>query len=168
MIRPPGEIHLPLRGRQRWSLRLLARTTGEPKSAPNIGEREPALQPPSRSCRDGQSSKVRYRDLIVPPWMYWMTMLVLAQRGLHGGQTDPSLVPSMFAPESTPAHAISHLASFALVITTAIFVVVASLLIYALVRFRRRANDDGIEPAQVYGSGPVEAAWTTVPFLIVL
>src|SRR5262249_50488054 len=42
------------------------------------------------------------------------------------------------------------------------------LLAYVVVRYRRRANDDGMEPAQVYGSGPVEAAWTTVPFLIVL
>ena len=42
------------------------------------------------------------------------------------------------------------------------------LLVYAVVRFRRRANDDGTEPAQIYGSGPVEAAWTIVPFLIVV
>jgi cytochrome c oxidase subunit 2 len=42
------------------------------------------------------------------------------------------------------------------------------LLLYAVVRFRRRANDDGTEPAQIYGSGPVETAWTTVPFLIVV
>ena len=82
--------------------------------------------------------------------------------------TDPKLVPSIFAPESAPAHAISNLAVFVLTITGAIFVVVTGLLLYAVVRFRRRANDDGTEPAQIYGSGPVEAAWTTVPFLIVL
>jgi cytochrome c oxidase subunit 2 len=83
-------------------------------------------------------------------------------------QTDPALIPNIFIPESSPAHAISHLAVFVLAITGAIFTVVGGLLVYALVRFRRRANDDGTEPAQVYGSGPVEAAWTTVPFLIVL
>jgi cytochrome c oxidase subunit 2 len=54
-----------------------------------------------------------------------------------------------------------------LAITGAIFLVVAGLLAYAIIRFRRHANDDGTEPAQIYGSGPVEAAWTTVPFLIV-
>jgi len=74
----------------------------------------------------------------------------------------------MFAPESAPAHAISHIAGFVVVITGTIFVVVGGLLLYAVVRFRRRASDDGTEPAQVYGSGPVETAWTTVPFLIVL
>jgi cytochrome c oxidase subunit 2 len=87
---------------------------------------------------------------------------------LAAEKTDPALVPSIFSPESAPAHAISHLAGFVLVITAAIFVVVAGLLVYVVVRFRRRANDDGTEPAQIYGSGPVETAWTTVPFLIVV
>ena len=48
---------------------------------------------------------------------------------------------------------------YLLVITGAIFVVVTGLLMYAVVRFRRRDNDDGTEPAQIYGSGPVEAVW---------
>ncbi len=102
-------------------------------------------------------------------WIHWLLTFILIQQGvLAAERTDRALLPSIFAPESAPAHAISHLAGFVLVITAAIFVVVAGLLLYALVRFRRRANDDGVEPAQVYGSGPVETAWTTVPFLIVL
>jgi cytochrome c oxidase subunit 2 len=101
--------------------------------------------------------------------IYWLATFMVMPRGVWAAEkTDPTLVPSIFAPESTPAHAISHLAGFVLVITGAIFAVVAGLLLYAVVRFRRRANDDGTEPAQVYGSGPIEAAWTTVPFLIVL
>jgi cytochrome c oxidase subunit 2 len=101
--------------------------------------------------------------------VYWLAIMFLIQQGvLAAEKTDPTQVPSIFAPESTPAHAITHLAGFVLWITGAIFVVVAGLLLYAVVRFRRRANDDGTEPAQIYGSGPVEAAWTTVPFLIVL
>ena len=82
-------------------------------------------------------------------------------------RVDPSLIPNMFAPESRPAHSISQLASLVLAITGVMFVLVAGLLIYVIVRYRRRPNDDGMEPAQVYGSGPVEAAWTTVPILIV-
>ena len=98
-----------------------------------------------------------------------MLTSILAQQVFGvGGITDPSLVPSVFAPESAPAHSISHLAGFVLAITAGIFVVVATLLAYAVVRFRRRAQDDGTEPAQIYGSGPVEVAWTTVPFLIVV
>ena len=98
-----------------------------------------------------------------------MLTSILAQQVFGGGgNIDPALVPSVFAPESAPAHSISHLAGFVLAITAGIFVLVASLLAYAVVRFRRRADDDGTEPAQIYGSGPVEAAWTTVPFLIVV
>ena len=99
----------------------------------------------------------------------WTTILFLVAPVLYGAErVDPSLVPNIFVPESTPAHSILHLAGFVLAITGAIFVVVGGLLVYVVVRFRRRANDDGTEPAQVYGSGPVEAAWTIVPFLIVL
>src|SRR5262249_14434054 len=96
--------------------------------------------------------------------LYFLFVFFLMGQGVSAAeQTDPALVPSIFTPESTPAHAISHLAGFVLVITGVIFLIVGGLLVYALVRFRRRANDDGMEPAQVYGSGPVEAAWTTVP-----
>jgi cytochrome c oxidase subunit 2 len=55
-----------------------------------------------------------------------------------------------------------------LAITAVIFVVVISLLIYAVVRFKKRSYDDGREPAQVYGSNQVEIAWTVVPILIVV
>ncbi len=106
---------------------------------------------------------------MIPPWMFWMAMLLLTAPVLYGAErVDPVLVPSIFAPESTPAHSISHLAGFVLAITGGMFVLVAGLLTYVVVRYRRRRNDDGMEPAQVYGSGPVEAAWTTVPFLIVV
>jgi cytochrome c oxidase subunit II len=97
-----------------------------------------------------------------------MLSSILAQKILGaGGKIDHTLVPSIFAPESTPAHSIMRLSVLVLAIAGIIFVVVTSLLAYAVVRFRRRPNDDGTEPAQIYGSGPVEAAWTTVPILIV-
>jgi cytochrome c oxidase subunit 2 len=55
-----------------------------------------------------------------------------------------------------------------LAITGLIFLIVASLLVYSAVRFRRRKDDDGREPAQVYGSNQLELAWTVVPVLIVV
>jgi cytochrome c oxidase subunit 2 len=45
---------------------------------------------------------------------------------------------------------------FVLAVTAGIFVVVFGLLVYAVVRFRRRRDDDGPEPPQVYGSYEVE------------
>ena len=74
---------------------------------------------------------------------------------------------TIFAPASTPAEAIAGLSLLVLGTTAAIFVVVAGLLLYTLVRFRR-TRDDGPEPAQVYGSNQVELAWTVVPMLIVV
>ena len=53
-------------------------------------------------------------------------------------------------------------------VTAVIFVVVFSLLVYAVVRFRNRTDDDNREPPQVYGSNQVELAWTVIPVLIVV
>jgi cytochrome c oxidase subunit 2 len=113
-----------------------------------------------------------HKDLLsrvfAPLRMLLAAMLSLAPHVLRAAeQVDRSLIPNIFAPESVPAHSISHIAFFVLTITGTMFLLVGGLLAYAIIRFRRRANDDGIEPAQIYGSGPVEAAWTIVPFLIV-
>ena len=75
---------------------------------------------------------------------------------------------SIFAPASTPADAIHHLSLFVLTICAAIFLVVAALLLYSLVKFRRTSDDDNREPAQIYGSNQVELAWTVIPMLIVV
>ena len=75
---------------------------------------------------------------------------------------------NIFAPETTPARSIFDLSMFVLAITAIIFVVVGSLLVYSIVKFRGRAADDGREPAQVYGSTQIELAWTVIPILIVV
>ncbi len=81
----------------------------------------------------------------------------------------PSLSPTnIFAPVSTPAQSILDLSLFVLEVTAAIFLVVFSLLTYAVVKFRKRRTTDGREPAQVYGSSQLELAWTVVPVLIVV
>jgi cytochrome c oxidase subunit 2 len=74
---------------------------------------------------------------------------------------------SIFAPVSTPAHAIADLSVLVLAVTAAIFIVVCGLLVYTLVKFRRTQDSAG-EPPQVYGSNQVELAWTVVPTLIVV
>lgn len=91
-----------------------------------------------------------------------MTELVALTRAL------PSSSPSIFSPASTPADQIYRLALFVLSITGGIFVVVAGLLAYAVVKYRRGSSDDGREPVQIYGSNQVEIAWTVIPFLIVV
>jgi cytochrome c oxidase subunit 2 len=75
---------------------------------------------------------------------------------------------SIFAPLSTPAQSIFELSIFVLAIAAAIFVVMTALLVYSVVRYRRRRDDDGREPAQVYGSLAIGLAWTIPPVIIVL
>jgi cytochrome c oxidase subunit 2 len=82
--------------------------------------------------------------------------------------SSPLSPTNIFAPMSTPAQSIFDLSRFVLVVTAAIFVVVFSLLAYAVVKFRKRRASDGREPAQVYGSTQVEIAWTVIPILIVV
>lgn len=82
---------------------------------------------------------------------------------------DGTVSPTnIFAPASTPAHSIFGLSLFVLAVTAGIFVIVFSLLTYCVVRFRKRTEDDGREPPQVYGSTQVELAWTVIPVLIVV
>ena len=74
---------------------------------------------------------------------------------------------NIFAPASTPANTIFGLSMFVLTVVAVIFVVVAGLLVYCIVKFRGRASEAGREPAQVYGSTQIELAWTVIPILIV-
>jgi cytochrome c oxidase subunit 2 len=88
---------------------------------------------------------------------------------------------SIFDPVSPPAESIRSLSVLVLAITGFIFVVVEGILIYAIVRFRRRSaagtslppgrtGESAMretEPPQVYGSKPIEIAWTAAPALIV-
>ncbi len=77
---------------------------------------------------------------------------------------------SIFAPAGTPAHSIFNLSMLVLGITASIFLVVAGLLLYAIVRYRHRAGDANAaqEPPQIYGSNQIELAWTVIPILIVV
>jgi len=77
-------------------------------------------------------------------------------------------IANIFDPVSTPAESIRDAAYFVLWITGGIFVVVAGLITYAVIRFRQRDGDDKSEPPQVYGSSHIELAWTVLPILITL
>jgi cytochrome c oxidase subunit 2 len=74
---------------------------------------------------------------------------------------------SIFDPASPPAESIRGLALLVFAITGVIFLVVEGILLYTIWRFRRRGTDGTREPPQVYGSKPIEIAWTAAPALIV-
>ncbi len=94
---------------------------------------------------------------------------ILLAAGLCDAAARPdNSVPSIFDPRSTPAESIYHLSHFVLAITGLIFLVVFTLLTYAVIKFRRSPADNKREPAQVYGSTQIELAWTIIPILIVV
>jgi cytochrome c oxidase subunit 2 len=94
------------------------------------------------------------------------TAIAMAERSVAAGPA--TALTSIFAPESTPARSIFDLSMFVLAITGTIFIVVAALLIYTIVKFRATAAKANTEPAQVYGSTQIELAWTIIPTLIVV
>ncbi len=90
-----------------------------------------------------------------------------ATSSINAGNMDrPVHLSNIFDPVSTPAQAILELSWLVLWICAGIFVIVSGLLVYTIIRFRRRRADDD-EPPQVYGSNQIELAWTVIPLLTV-
>ena len=97
------------------------------------------------------------------------TLLLGAQRVFTTALQAADTVSSIFAPVSTPAAKEAELAKMVLVLSAVVFVVVAGLIAYSVVRFRAPGGGkQGSEPPQVYGSAQVEAAWTAVPLIIII
>ena len=99
-----------------------------------------------------------------------LLLLSSAGHAAWGVPTDTVVhqTPSIYETHSGPARMIEHLSFFVLEITAAIFIVVASLLVYVIVRYRQRDPNDDSEPPQIYGSTQIEFAWTVIPILIVV
>ncbi|MEO8207181.1 MAG: cytochrome c oxidase subunit II, partial [Chthoniobacterales bacterium] len=77
-------------------------------------------------------------------------------------------IANIFDPLSTPAVQISHIAILVLAICAGIFLIVSGILVYTIIKFRIRPDDNGREPPQVYGGTQIELAWTVLPILITL
>lgn len=82
---------------------------------------------------------------------------------------SPARDVSIFQPASPAAESIVSLSVLVFAVTGLIFLVVEGVLLYSIVRFRqgRAAQDNETEPPQVYGSHPIEIAWTVAPGVIV-
>jgi cytochrome c oxidase subunit 2 len=89
---------------------------------------------------------------------------------LAAGQI-PAKNLSIFDPASPAAESIFNLAILVFAIIGLIFVVVEGILFYSIGRFRRDTAEQTAqpraEPPQVYGSAPIEIAWTAAPAVIV-
>jgi cytochrome c oxidase subunit 2 len=89
---------------------------------------------------------------------------------LAAGENAPVDV-SIFSPASPESGSIVDLSVLVFAVAALIFLVVEGVLLYSIVRFRRAraetAAAHGGEPPQVYGSHPIEIAWTVAPSVIV-
>jgi cytochrome c oxidase subunit II len=97
-------------------------------------------------------------------------LLILITVGPAGAQ-DLTIraVQNIFNPLSAPAETLYEISVLVLAVCAGIFLVVAGLLTYAIIRYRHRGpEDDREEPPQVYGSAAIELAWTVPPILIVV
>jgi cytochrome c oxidase subunit 2 len=82
-----------------------------------------------------------------------------------GGRPTQNL--SIFDPASPPAESIRILFLLVVGVCAVIFVIVEGTLLYNLFRFKPKPGESTNEPPQVYGSMPIEIAWTLAPALIV-
>ena len=67
--------------------------------------------------------------------------------------------PTLFKPISEPAFAIMDFGLLIIWICAGIFFIVFGLLMYTIIRYRAKAGDESLEPAQIYGSEQLELAW---------
>ncbi len=70
-------------------------------------------------------------------------------------------------PATDRAHEISQLYDIVFAIAVAIFVAVEGLIVWSILRYRRRPTDIDLPP-QTHGNNLVEVLWTAIPTVIVL
>lgn len=68
---------------------------------------------------------------------------------------------------STRGELVKRLFNFMLGAATVVFVLVEGLLVYSVLRFRRRAGDE-TEGALIHGNTSLEVFWTAIPALLVV
>jgi len=94
-------------------------------------------------------------------------LVACAAPAICASSAQASSPTSTFSPHATSASQLTSLSVFVLSISALIFSGVSGLLIYALVRFRRRPGDVN-EPPQVFGSIQIELSWTIIPVLLIV
>ena len=91
-------------------------------------------------------------------------LLVLALISGAGARIVESLFPPVAVTEQG-AH-IRDLYTFVFLIAAIIFFIVEGLIVYTVLRYRRKPGDDTL-PAQTHGNAIAELVWTVVPTIIV-
>lgn len=91
--------------------------------------------------------------------------LALLLPGANGLPTGDALYPP--DPVTQQARDIDHLYNIVFALAVGVFLLVESLIIWSILRYRRRPEDTDLPP-QTHGNNLVEALWTLIPTVIVL
>jgi cytochrome c oxidase subunit II len=91
------------------------------------------------------------------------TVLVLALALLAGACSGDQSALDPAGPYAQEPH---DLIRIVFLIALVVFVFVQGLLIFSVVKFRQRKDDDGSLPVQVHGNTRLEIFWTVIPALI--
>ena len=76
--------------------------------------------------------------------------------------------PSPLDPASPAARSIANLHTVIMWVATIVFLIVCVLLIYSIVRFRRKSDDDPEPDQSFHGNAVLETIWTIIPVVILL
>jgi cytochrome c oxidase subunit II len=95
--------------------------------------------------------------------------LLLLAIGVNVVDEGADFVNGLFPPIAVTAQGaeIRELYAVVFLIAVAIFIVVEGLIIWSVVRYRRKPGDDTLPP-QTHGNNVAELVWTVVPTLIVI
>jgi cytochrome c oxidase subunit 2 len=95
-------------------------------------------------------------------------LVVAAASGVNLAKAANDVMGSMFPPiaATEQGREIRNLYDIVFLIAAVIFLVVEGLIIWTVVRYRRKPGDD-VLPAQTHGNNVAEIAWTLIPTIIV-
>src|SRR3954465_5573262 len=95
-------------------------------------------------------------------------LVVAAVRGVNLAKAANDVMGSMFPPVAATEQGreIRGLYDIVFLIAAVIFLVVEGLIIWSVVRYRRKPGDD-VLPPQTHGNNVAEIAWTVIPTIIV-
>ncbi|MDH4143065.1 MAG: cytochrome c oxidase subunit II [Gemmatimonadota bacterium] len=119
------------------------------------------------SPRTGRSSTAIFAVGIGAVLLIGAAAVVLLSGGDPLGMSQ-RIVDSLYPPEAVTEQGarIRELYTIVFLIAVVIFFVVEGLIIWTVLRYRRRPGDDTL-PAQTHGNNIAEVVWTVVPTLIV-
>jgi cytochrome c oxidase subunit 2 len=119
------------------------------------------------SPRTGRSNAA-LAALLVGAVTIAIVVVVAVVRGVDPLATGQGILSSFFPPPAITDRGarIRELYDFVFGIAVVIFFVVEGLIVWSVIRYRRKAGDDELPP-QTHGNAVAEVVWTVVPTIIV-